>query len=178
MTLSAAVAQTNTAPKLPVAAAITYDATRSNFTSGNSFWMEGGSIQLTGDIAHHFAITADVAGMHSDNMHSSGVPLDMVTATFGPRFTWSLLHARTSVFVQALAGEAFGFHSVFPGAVRAGDSADSLAVKAGGGVNLALSPHIGLRAFEADWVRTELPNSTTNVQNNLRLGAGIILRFR
>jgi hypothetical protein len=34
-----------------------------------------------------------------------------------------------------------------------------------------------MRVFEADWQRTQLPNSTTGAQNNLHLGAGLILRF-
>jgi len=42
-------------------------------------------------------------------------------------------------------------------------------------LNLTLSPHVVLRAFEADYLRTQLPNSTTNVQNNITLGAGIAL---
>jgi peptidoglycan-associated lipoprotein len=45
-------------------------------------------------------------------------------------------------------------------------------------MNLPLSRHIDLRAFEADWLRTELPNSTTNIQNNLRVGAGFVFRNR
>ena len=28
-----------------------------------------------------------------------------------------------------------------------------------------------------DWLRTQLPNATTKVQNNLRLGAGLVFRF-
>jgi len=28
--------------------------------------------------------------------------------------------------------------------------------------------------IQADWLRTQLPNSTTNVQNDLHLGAGIV----
>jgi peptidoglycan-associated lipoprotein len=46
---------------------------------------------------------------------------------------------------------------------------------AGGGVDIGLSRHIALRLVQADYVRIQLPNSITNVQNNFRLGAGIIL---
>jgi peptidoglycan-associated lipoprotein len=48
-------------------------------------------------------------------------------------------------------------------------------VLAGGGVDIGLSRHISLRLAQADYVRMQLPNSITNVQNNIRLGAGIIL---
>jgi hypothetical protein len=31
---------------------------------------------------------------------------------------------------------------------------------------------------EADWLRTQMPNSSDNVQNNLRLGAGLVWHFK
>jgi hypothetical protein len=35
-----------------------------------------------------------------------------------------------------------------------------------------------VRLVQADWVRTELSNAGGNVQNNLRLGAGVVFRIR
>jgi peptidoglycan-associated lipoprotein len=69
-------------------------------------------------------------------------------------------------------------NSIFPSAGGVSSSANGLALQVGGGMNLPLSSHIGVRAFEADWLRTALPNSTTNVQNNLRLGVGVFFRLR
>jgi hypothetical protein len=122
---------------------------------------------------------ADVSGLHTANAgNSSGVGLDLVTATFGPRYTWSSPRGRYAVFGQVLAGEGNGFHSVFPGPSGANDSADGLAVYIGGGLNLQLKHRFAVRAIEANWLRTQMPNATTNVQNNLRLGAGLIYRFK
>ena len=39
---------------------------------------------------------------------------------------------------------------------------------------MALSPHITLRAAQVGWLRTQLPNAGSNVQNDLRVGAGIV----
>ena len=47
----------------------------------------------------------------------------------------------------------------------------------GGGVNLTVSHRLTLRAIEADWLRSQVPNATNNVQNNVRLGAGIAIRL-
>jgi hypothetical protein len=44
-------------------------------------------------------------------------------------------------------------------------------------LDIAVTHHLSLRAFEADWLRTQLPNADTNVQNNTRLAAGAVLRF-
>jgi len=101
----------------------------------------------------------------------------MVTATFGPRYNWAPAHRRYELFGQVLAGEANGFHSVFPTRNAVIDSSNSLALKMGGGMNIALSHRIALRAFQANWLRTQLPNATTNVQNNLILGTGLVLRL-
>ncbi|MGA8531063.1 MAG: hypothetical protein WB622_15205 [Acidobacteriaceae bacterium] len=43
---------------------------------------------------------------------------------------------------------------------------------------MTLSPQLAVRALQASWLRTQLPNSTSNLQNNLRLGAGFVFRFR
>ena len=166
------------APKYPLDVAVTYNATMSNSISSKAFWMQGGSVQLHGRFYRGLGVVADIAGMHTGNINSSGVSLDMVTATFGPRYTWSPAHARYALFGQALAGDEFGFNSVFPGVGGATASSYNLAVKAGGGLNIALSPRLALRAIEADWLRTKLPNATTNVQNNVGLGAGVVMRFR
>jgi len=171
-------AAANAAPKYPLDLAVTYNATMSNSISGKSFWMQGGSAQLHGQFYRGLGVVADIAGTHVGNINSTGVELDMVTATFGPRYTWSPAHARYALFGQALVGDAFGFNSVFPGVSAATASSYNLAVKAGGGLNVAFSPRIALRAFEADWLRAQLPNATTNVQNNVSLGAGVVVRFR
>jgi hypothetical protein len=67
-----------------------------------------------------------------------------------------------------LAGEAFGMHSIFPGVTGSGDSS-SLALLGGGGINRQFSKRAAVHLFEANWMHTQLPNSTTNAQNNPRL---------
>jgi len=46
-----------------------------------------------------------------------------------------------------------------------------------GGMNVPLSGHLAVRAFEADWLRTQLPNGSTGMQNSLHVGAGFIFKF-
>lgn len=157
--------------------AITYDALRANIVPGDTFWMQGGGAQIHGQFWHGLGVVADVAGLHTADANGAGEGLDLVTATFGPRYTWPSAHRRFALFAQALVGEANGFHGVFPTATGVGTSNHGLALLIGGGMNLPLSHHLAVRAFEADWLRTELPNSTTGVQNNLRLGAGLVFEF-
>jgi hypothetical protein len=164
-------------PRGALEVAFTYNATLADAVTGNSFWMQGVGAQIHGQFLGGLGMVADIAGAHQSNINSSGVGLDLVTATFGPRYTWTRPHQRYGLYAQALAGTAIGFNGIFPAPRGANTTSLGLAVKAGGGLNLTLSPHVVLRAFEADYLRTQLPNSTTNVQNNITLGAGIALRF-
>jgi opacity protein-like surface antigen len=160
-------------------AAVTYDASGANLTTGNSFWMQGGSASFAAGITHGFSAVADFSGLHSSNIGGSQLPLSLVTVVFGPRYRWrapSKTHD-LSLFGQALVGEAHGFDSTFPATGAAKASASSVAFELGGGIDLGLKHHIVLRLIQANWLRTSLPNATTNVQNNLLLDAGVVFRF-
>lgn len=157
--------------------ALVYHPADANLVDGANFWMQGGSVQVEGRFWRGMGVVADVSVLHTGQMNSQDAGLDLVTATFGPRYTWSPRRGRSSCFGQFLVGEVNGLNSVFPGPGSSTDTANSLAYMTGGGLNVRLRPHLSLRAFEANWLRTQLPNSTTNVQNNLRLGTGVVVRF-
>lgn len=165
-----------------VDAAVTYTEQYSNLVSTPTFWHSGGSIELSAQLRHGLGLAANVAGTQTSNAAGSGIGLSLVTATFGPRYT--LYHPMgaerkrsLAIFGQGLLGQAWGFNSYFPTAAGGIASDNSLALQVGGGVDLGFTRHIGIRVFQADWVRTQLPNGTTNVQNTLRLGAGIVFRL-
>src|ERR1700677_1285387 len=142
-------------PGTPIDVAIIYDASRANVVAGTGFWMQGGGIEMHGLFWHGLGVVADVAFLHAASMNEAAVGLDMVTATFGPRYTWSKPHSRYSLFGQVLAGEANGLNSTFPSSPQAVTTANSIAEKLGGGVNITLTRHFAVRAFEADWLRTQ-----------------------
>jgi hypothetical protein len=161
--------------------AVVYNPLVANVVDGNRFSMQGGSVQVHGQFWRGLGVVAEVSELHAAHMSGSGAGLDMLTAAFGPRYAWSPEHRRYTLFGQVLAGEANGMNSVFPASSGLVDNAHSLALYVGGGVNLNLSHlnrHFTLRAFEADWLRTQMPNAATGVQNNLRLGAGLVFQFK
>jgi hypothetical protein len=157
---------------------VTYGAMLSNAITSDRFWMQGGSVEVEGPFYHGLGAVADIGAMRTGNVNSSRTGLDLVTATFGLRYTWAPMKKRYEFFGQGLLGEADGFHGLFPTPTGAADSSNSMAMEAGGGMNVALSRHMALRAFEISWLRTQLPNSDTNVQNNVRFGAGVVFRFK
>ena len=155
--------------------AITYSAEHSNLTSGGNFWRQGGGAELSAEVFRGFGIAANVTGTHIKDINNSNVPLTTVTATFGPRYTWS--RKKLAVFGQGLIGESRGTDGVFPSSTGALSEWNSFALQVGGGIDLRIDRHFAVRPIQADWIRTQFPNGGTNVQNNLRLGAGIVFRF-
>jgi len=164
-----------TQDKGELAVAATYDASRANLTPGNTFWMQGGSIEVSGQFKYGFSAVASVSGLHNGSL---SVPQSLVTVVFGPRYTFFAHRGAhpLRIFGEALGGEAHGFYGVYPQPVSGPSSnALSVAFKTGGGVDLGISRHLDMRLVQADWLRTQLPNSTTNVQNFMLIGAGIVL---
>lgn len=170
-----------TQPELDLA--LGYDANHGMTTQSSGFWAQGGQAHLTGTFYHGLGMVADVTGTHAGGIGPDKVGLTLITTTFGPSYTWALPRRGKStrqwkIFSESLVGVAFGIDSVFPGPTGAESSANSLALQLGGGADLDLTRDFGLRLLQADWLRTQLPNGGTNVQNNLQLGAGILWRIR
>ena len=162
--------------------AVTYTVQHSNLVSNPTFWQQGGSVELSTQTYRGFGIAANIAGTNVGDAANSGTGLTMVTATFGPRYTWyrpvgGARKKSLAIFGQGLIGEAHGFNSYFPTPAASLTDYNSFALQVGGGVDIGLSRHIAVRAIQADWLRTQFPNSTTNVQNTFRVAAGIALRF-
>ena len=161
-----------------VSLALSYDTLGGSITTRNTFGTQGGAAEVNFSFFHGLGATASVLGLHADSV-GSGVPVNLMIVTFGPSYTYTCSRhgARpVSLFAHGLVGEVDGFHGLYPQAGTASSSADSLAVQAGGGVDIGLTRLLAVRLVQADYVRTQLPNSLTNVQNSVRLGVGIVLR--
>jgi hypothetical protein len=173
----ALIGQTTSPSHKEVDIALTYAAQRSNLTTGNVFWMQGGTFELSANVSHGFGLAMNIAGSEASNILGTGIDLNLLTTTFGPRYTWNKRSGKFAVFGQGLIGESHGWNSLFPATGGATTDFNSFALQVGGGVDVRLSRHFAIRAIQADWLRTQFPNATTNVQNNLRLGAGVVFRI-
>lgn len=157
--------------------AVTYSAQYNAILGGSSFWQPaGGTMDLSAEFFHGLGIVANVGGYRASNI-APGVNLTMVTATFGPRYTWvSRAKPKLALFGQGLAGEAHGLDSVFPQPSGAVTSFNTIAVLVGGGADWRLNRHFAVRPFEVEWLWTQFPNSQNNYQNNVRFSGGIVFR--
>jgi hypothetical protein len=168
------------APKPPTPAPIVdvsflYVAEHTKVTYGSSVWLQGGSGELAFPLYKNLGLAMNVTGAHKSALTSGGPGVSKVSFVAGPRFTYPMRHAR--VFGEALFGGVHGFAGAFPGVTTVVSSANAFALQAGGGLDIDWNRQVSFRPIDASYVRTQLPNGGTNVQHDLRLAAGIVLRF-
>jgi outer membrane immunogenic protein len=158
---------------------VDYNYVRTNAPAGGCgcFALNGGSGWVAFNLSHSVGIVGEIASQHASNISSSGADLTLTSYLVGPRYTWA--HApHFAPFAQVLLGGAHASGSLAPGSSALPGSANAFAMTAGGGLDISLTRHISLRAFEADYYLTHFGNGVNNHQNNLRIAAGVIIRFR
>jgi outer membrane immunogenic protein len=181
--MSARGQRLETAPAYaPLEISFNYSYARSNAAPGqcSCFNMNGGSSEVAFHAFRALSVVADLTGERAASIGATaGDGLSLVTFTVGPRFSHRFSGGRFTPFVQGLVGAAHGFDGLFPssGGSLSG-AANARAVLAGGGLDLTINRHLAIRAIQANYLRTQLPNGQGDEQNLLRLGAGIVLRIR
>jgi outer membrane immunogenic protein len=153
--------------------AITYNLERAKIagTGSGGFWLQGGGGDIALPIYKGLSLAGSVNGEHASNIRP-GVNLSKVTYLAGPRYTFAA-RSHMQLFGEGLFGAAHGFDSLFPTSTGVTSTASSYAIQLGGGLDIAMRGGLGLRALEADYVRTGLPNNGNNSQNDLRLAFGL-----
>lgn len=154
---------------------VMYNAERSNRIEGESFWLQGGSLDAAFPLYRDLGMAMNVSGVNSSNLGSGQNAFSKVTFVAGPRYSFQGKGFR--IFGESLFGGVHGFNAIFPTPLGAKKSADAFALQAGGGLDIDWTRHLAIRLIEADYVRTQLPNGSTNLQNDLKLSAGIVLRL-
>jgi outer membrane immunogenic protein len=155
-----------------------YNYVRTNLPAGGCgcFALNGGSAWMAFNFSRSLGIVGEIASQHVSNILSSGADLTLTSFLAGPRYRRTVA-GRFGPFVQVLLGGAHAGGSLAPGSSGLPGSANAFAMIAGGGLDLGLTRHIALRAFEADYYLTRFDNGTNDHQNNLRIAAGVIIRF-
>jgi NHL repeat len=130
-------------------------------------------------------VAVNLTGGHASNIES-GVDLDKVSFMMGPRYTYQFKNwfghdfgrpGGGRIFGEGLIGGVHSFNTVVPTSAGVAGAATYFVFQVGGGVDLPLRKGIGIRLFEADYVRSTLPNGGNSTQNDLRLAAGISFHF-
>lgn len=169
-------AQSTASARLEVTLAYSADRTNGVVGGCGCFWLAGGRAEASSFERHGISVIAELAGEHTNSINSAHEGLSFVSYLFGPRFAFPP-RSRMVLFGQFLAGGVHGFDALFPNTNGSNVVPDAFAFAAGGGINVRLSRKLALRAVQADYLQTRLPNSTNNQQNHLRISGGIVFRF-
>jgi hypothetical protein len=168
-------------PPIDIAATYTAEHAKISPSDCGCFWLQGGSAEANVYLFRGLSATAELTGSHVGNI-TPGVEVSQIAVMGGPRYTFGTSRLtdrifgsqhRTSFFGEALFGGVHAFDGVYPSSTGLKDSASAFSMQVGGGFNVRLARNFALRAFEVDYVRTSLPNGTTDSQHDLRLAAGI-----
>jgi outer membrane immunogenic protein len=157
---------------------VDYNYVRSNLPAGGCgcFALNGGSGWVAFNVSHSLGIVGEIASQDASNISSAGGDLTLTSFLAGPRYRRRVA-GHFAPFVQVLLGGAHAGGSLAPGSPGLPGSANAFAMIAGGGLDIGLTRHIALRAFEADYYLTRFDNGVNDHQNNLRIAAGVIIRF-
>lgn len=145
--------------------------------SSDTFWLiGGGSAEFSSPAMRHFSAVVNVYGGRASYKTAQSDSMNLMTYTFGPRYTFVSRSGKYSFFGEGLVGEARGYNLSYPPGVGS-SSARSLAFLTGAGADVKVTKHFGWRALEVDYLRTQLPVTYGSPQDNLRVGTGIVFRL-
>ncbi len=170
---------------VPAEANIRFSEQISNGPAGDCgcFTMQGAAGDFAWNLYHPaveraatLSAVADVSVEHTGNVNSTPYGLTLTSVVFGPRA--AVPARKTSLFAQGLIGVTHGSGSEFPHGGSLVSSANSFAFDLGAGADYPLAKRVLLRIVQAEYLRTSLPNNASDWQNNLRLSAGVTLKFR
>jgi len=174
-------AVTTPAPDARFELGLEYSYLRSNAPPGGCtcFNLNGGSANIAWPVKPgHFALAGDINIVHAGSIGASGDSLTLSTFTAGTRYLPRMHLVHIQPFGQVLLGLAHSSGTVVagskPGTANAGAA---FAANIGGGVDLNVNRRFAIRLIEADYLLTTVDNGSNNHQNNLRISAGVVIRF-
>jgi peptidoglycan-associated lipoprotein len=162
--------------------ALDYSYVRSNAPPGECtcFNQNGGSAAFSLPLKNpQFALVADVTAAHAGGIASGSYGLTMSTYLAGMQYV-PMRQRRTAIqpFGHVLVGLAHASGSLVNGPdTNVANAGAAFASMLGGGVDWRLNGRWSIRLAEADYLLTTFDNGANNHQNNLRIAAGLVVRF-
>jgi hypothetical protein len=152
-----------------------YAYTRGISEPGVGFNLNGGAASFAYSISNRLDLVGDFGVGRFSNL-TPGLSSTMYTYMAGPRvIVWRPHNGGVTAFAHVLAGA--GRLNARANGISAGEN--SIAVAAGGGLDLSRGGRFAIRLIEAEYLVTRFdhPNGTAAMQNNVRVSAGLVLRF-
>jgi hypothetical protein len=128
----------------------------------------GGTGSLAVRVIPFVAAVADFGVYHGGPSSING---NLTSYMFGPKVSAPL--GAIHPFAQVL----FGGARLSTGSGSNNFHENSFAMALGGGLDASVLPHIGVRLIQAEYFQTNFDDGLKNRQNNVRISAGVTLRF-
>ena len=136
----------------------------------STFNGNGGGGQIEYNANKWLGAVGDFGGYGATSTVNGQLVGGAFTYLLGPRVNFR--HGKVTSFAQTL----FGGIRTTDGIGQSGPE-NNFAMTAGGGIDFKASKHVSVRPVQAEYSMTKLPDGLNNRQNNLRIGAGIVLRL-
>ena len=132
---------------------------------------EGGGGQLEYNAKNWLGVVGDLGGFYATSSGNGSFAGGVFTYLLGPRVNFR--HGKFTPFVQAL----FGGVRTTDGIAQSTGPENNFAMTTGGGIDFKVSRHVSVRPIQAEYFMTKIPDGLNNRQDNLRIGAGVVLRL-
>ncbi|MEK6321652.1 MAG: hypothetical protein AABN33_08210 [Acidobacteriota bacterium] len=131
-----------------------------------------GSLSVSAD--RTFGFTVDASGHYQDNVIARSRFFSLLA---GPRFTARTENATT--FAHILFGGTHQHERVTTLTEQFTRRANAFAVAMGGGIDVNVTPHFGVRVIQAEYVLSKFNRAVSGkaIQHNARVGIGVVFRF-
>jgi hypothetical protein len=155
-------------------------------------WLNGGSASIAYNLNRYQGIVADVGAFTNSEIRFTGAyksTIDVnsanggvITYLFGPRFSFRQ-HDRFTPFAQVLFGGAHASEVILSPCTFSCTLLpvqNTLAITAGGGLDIKVHRHFAIRIIQAEYLMTRFQDFSTGgsaSQNDMRLSSGIVFRF-
>ncbi len=146
------------------------NANVTGFPSSATYNGNGGGGQLEYNANNWLGVVGEMAGYGATATTNGALAGGAFTYLAGPRVNFR--HGKVTPFVQTLLGGIWTTKGIGTGA-----SENNFAMTAGGGIDVKLSRHVSIRPIQAEYFMTKIPDNLNNRQDNLRIGAGIVVRL-
>jgi len=131
----------------------------------------GGGGQLEYNVNRWIGVVEDLGGFYATTSVNGSFAGGVFTYLIGPRVNFR--RDRVTPFAQAL----FGGVRTTDGIEHSTGTEDNFAMTAGVGVDFRVSRHVSVRPIQAEYFMMKIPDGLHNRQDNLRIGAGVVLRL-
>ena len=149
---------------------VNVNASAAGGSPGETFNANGGGGQLEYNVNNRLGVVGDLAGYGATATTNGALVGGVFTYLFGPRVNFR--YGKVTPFVQALFGGVYTTAGIGHSA-----SEDNFAMTAGGGIDIKVSNHVSVRPIQAEYFMTKIPDGLNDRQDNLRIGAGIVIRL-